>query len=138
MDRSFSNQHDVPEDHAAIRDGVRAVVTRFDDDYWLTRDEDGKFPFEFHRAMADAGWLGITMPEAYGGAGLGVTEAAIMMHEVASHGGGMTSASAVHINLFGPHPIVVKERTIRSDAGSRAWFQARTSVASVSPSQTLA
>ena len=117
MDRSFSNQLDVPEDHAAIRDGVRAVVTRFDDDYWLTRDEDGKFPFEFHRAMADAGWLGITMPEAYGGAGLGVTEAAIMMHEVASHGGGMTSASAVHINLFGPHPIVVKG----TDDQKRRW-----------------
>ena len=58
--------------------------------------------------MADAGWLGITMPEEYGGSGLGVTEAAIMMHEVASHGGGMAAASAVHINLFGPHPIVVK------------------------------
>ena len=84
------------------------VVTRFGDDYWLARDEDGEFPFEFHRAMADAGWLGITMPEEYGGSGLGVTEAAIMMHEVASHGGGMAAASAVHINLFGPHPIVVK------------------------------
>ena len=58
--------------------------------------------------MADGGWLGITMPEEYGGAGLGVTEAAIMMHEVASHGGGMAAASTVHINLFGPHPIVVK------------------------------
>jgi len=92
----------------AIREGVRAVVTRFDDDYWLERDEDGKFPHEFHRAMADGGWLGITMPEEYGGAGLGVTEAAIMMHEVASHGGAMAAASTVHINLFGPHPIVVK------------------------------
>src|SRR5207253_11149278 len=58
--------------------------------------------------MADAGWLGITMPEEYGGSGLGVTEAAIMMHEVASHGGAMSATSAVHINLFGPHPIVVK------------------------------
>ena len=58
--------------------------------------------------MAEGGWLGITMPEEYGGAGLGVTEAAIMMHEVASHGGGMAAASTVHINLFGPHPIVVK------------------------------
>ena len=57
--------------------------------------------------MAEAGWLGITMPPEYGGAGLGVTEAAIMMHEVASHGGGMAAASTVHINLFGPHPIVV-------------------------------
>lgn len=97
----------VNEDHRAIRDGVSAVVRAFDDEYWLARDEDGVFPHEFHRAMADAGWLGITMPPEYGGAGLGVTEAAIMMHEVASHGGGMAAASTVHINLFGPHPIVV-------------------------------
>jgi acyl-CoA dehydrogenase len=96
------------DERNAIREGVHAVVCRFDDEYWLTRDEDGKFPHEFHRAMAEAGWLGITMPEEYGGAGLGVTEAAIMMHEVASHGGGMAAASTVHINLFGPHPIVVK------------------------------
>ena len=84
-----------------------AVVTRFGDDYWLARDDDGVFPRDFHRAMAEAGWLGITMPEEYGGAGLGVTEAAVMMNEVASHGGGMTAASTVHINLFGPHPSVV-------------------------------
>jgi acyl-CoA dehydrogenase len=97
----------IPDDHRAIREGVQAVVRRFDDGYWLARDEDGHFPHAFHRAMADAGWLGITMPAAYGGAGLGVTEAAIMMHEVASHGGAMAAASTVHINLFGPHPIVV-------------------------------
>lgn len=96
------------DERNAIRDGVRAVVTKFGDDYWLARDDDGAFPREFHRAMAEAGWLGMTMPEEYGGAGLGVTEAAIMMHEVASHGGAMTAASTVHINLFGPHPIVVK------------------------------
>jgi acyl-CoA dehydrogenase len=97
----------VSEDHRAIRDGVSAVVRSFDDEYWLARDEDGAFPREFHRAMAEAGWLGITMPPEYGGAGLGVTEAVIMLHEVASHGGGMAAASTVHINLFGPHPIVV-------------------------------
>ena len=97
----------LSEDHRAIRDGVNAVVRRFDDEYWLARDEDGVFPREFHKAMADAGWLGITMPTEYGGSGLGVTEASIMMHEVASHGGGMAAASCVHINLFGPHPIVV-------------------------------
>jgi acyl-CoA dehydrogenase len=103
--------HEQPSARAdldAIRQGVRAVVTRFDDSYWLARDDDGKFPFEFHRAMAEAGWLGITMPEEYGGAGLGVSAAAVMMNEVASHGGAMAAASAVHINLFGPHPIVVK------------------------------
>ena len=97
----------ISEDHRAIREGVSAVVRSFDDEYWLARDDDGKFPHEFHRAMAESGWLGITLPPEYGGAGLGVTEAAIMMHEVASHGGGMAAASTVHINLFGPHPIVV-------------------------------
>jgi acyl-CoA dehydrogenase len=103
----------TPADHNrqthldAIRQGVRSVVTRFDDEYWLERDDDGEFPRAFHRAMADNGWLGITMPEEYGGSGLGVAEAAIMMHEVSSHGGGMAAASSVHINLFGPHPIVV-------------------------------
>ena len=97
----------ISDDHRAIRENVRAVVRSFGDDYWLARDEDAKFPKEFHQAMAKAGWLGITMPTEYGGAGLGVTEAAIMMHEVASHGGGMSAASTVHINLFGPHPILV-------------------------------
>jgi len=97
----------ISEDQRAIRDGVGAVVRSFDDEYWLARDDDGAFPKEFHRAMAEAGWLGITMPPEYGGAGLGVAEAAIMMHEVASHGGAMAAASTVHINLFGPHPIVL-------------------------------
>lgn len=97
----------INEDHEAIRAGVRAVVKTFGDDYWLARDSDGKFPFEFHRAMAEGGWLGITMPEEYGGSGLGLTEAMIMMSEVARHGGGMAAASSVHINLFGPHPVVV-------------------------------
>jgi acyl-CoA dehydrogenase len=106
------------EDHRAIRAGVGAVVRRFDDDYWLARDEDGEFPHAFHRAMADAGWLGITMPVEYGGAGLGVTEACILMHEVASHGGGMSAASSVHINLFGPHPIVV----FGNDAQRARWI----------------
>jgi len=108
----------ISDDHRAIREGVGAVVRRFDDEYWLARDEDGEFPKDFHRAMADAGWLGITMPPEVGGAGLGVTEAAIMMHEVASHGGAMAAASAVHINLFGPHPIVV----FGSDEQRKRWL----------------
>jgi len=106
------------EDHQAIRDGVGAIVRRFDAEYWLARDEDGEFPRAFHRAMADAGWLGITMPVEYGGAGLGVAEACIMMHEVASHGGGMAAVSTVHINLFGPHPIVV----FGTDAQRKRWL----------------
>lgn len=97
----------ISDEHKALREGVATLAKSFGDEYWLARDEDGQFPREFHRAMAQAGWLGITMPEEFGGAGLGVTEAAIMMREVAAHGGGMTAASTVHINLFGPHPIVV-------------------------------
>jgi acyl-CoA dehydrogenase len=94
-------------DQQAIREGVAAVCAKFGDDYWLERDRHGGFPREFHQAMAEGGWLGITMPQEYGGAGLGVTDAAIMMHTVASTGGGFTAASTLHINLFGPHAIVV-------------------------------
>jgi acyl-CoA dehydrogenase len=96
------------DDLQAIREGVRAVCAPFGDDYWLARDDDGQFPREFHRAMAEAGWLGITMPGEYGGSGLGVTEAMTMMNEVAAGGGGFAAASTIHINLFGPHPIVVE------------------------------
>lgn len=95
------------EDLEAIREGVRAACSPFGDDYWLARDNDGQFPREFHRAMADGGWLGITMPEEYGGSGLGVTEAMTMMNEVAAGGGAFAASSTIHINLFGPHPIVV-------------------------------
>ncbi len=97
---------DRDETHRDIRAGVQAVCDRFDDDYWLKHDASGTFPEDFHAAIAEAGWLGITMPEAYGGAGLGVTDAAIMMNTVARCGA-MSAASAIHINMFGPHPIVV-------------------------------
>ncbi len=96
----------MEEDFHEIRDGVQSVCDRFGDDYWLARDADGVFPHEFHGAFAEAGWLGITMPEEYGGAGLGVSEASVMMHTVAKNGA-MTAASSIHINMFGPHPIVV-------------------------------
>ena len=95
------------EEQEAIRDGVKKICDQYGDDYWSACDTEKKFPFEFHKAMADAGWLGITMPEAYGGANLGVTEAAIMMHEVASSAGGYSAASALHLNIFGPHAVVV-------------------------------
>ena len=86
---------------------VRKVCSEFTDEYWHECDEHARFPEEFYAAMASAGWLGITMPEELGGAGLGVTEAAIMMHAVANSGGGQSAASSIHINLFGPHAIVV-------------------------------
>ena len=90
-----------------IRGAVARLCERFDDEYWLKKDEAGGFPYEFHRAMADGGWLGIAMPEAYGGSGLGITEAAILMQAVAESGAGFSGASAIHMNIFGLHPVVV-------------------------------
>jgi alkylation response protein AidB-like acyl-CoA dehydrogenase len=98
---------DLSEDQRAIRDAVRSVCDGFDDEYWSACDQEKRFPFEFHKAMADGGWLGITHPPELGGAGLGVTEAAIMMHEVAASKGGYSAASTLHLNLFGPHAVVV-------------------------------
>jgi acyl-CoA dehydrogenase len=91
----------------SLRDAVDKVCARFGDDYWLKHDRDGEFPEEFRRAIADAGWLGICMPEAYGGAGLGITEAAILMEAITSSGAGLSGASAVHMNIFGLNPVVV-------------------------------
>ncbi|HEY8555552.1 MAG TPA: acyl-CoA dehydrogenase family protein [Burkholderiales bacterium] len=77
------------------------------DAYWLERDRTGGFPVEFFDAFARGGWLGIAMPEAYGGVGLGITAAAIAMQAVAESGAGMAGASAVHLNIFGLNPVVV-------------------------------
>lgn len=98
---------DLTDDQNAIVSAVRAIVDDFGDDYWLDLDETGEFPEAFYQAMVDGGWLGIAMPEEAGGAGLGVTEAALMMMTVANSGGGMAAASSIHMNIFGPHPIVV-------------------------------
>ena len=97
----------LSEDQEAIRDSVRKVCNRFGDEYWSRCEDEKLFPSEFHKAMADAGWLGITMPEEFGGANLGVTEAAIMMHEVSASAGGYSAASTIHLNIFGPHAVVV-------------------------------
>ena len=90
-----------------LRDAVAGLCARFDDAYWLRKDRDGGFPEEFHRAVAEGGWLGIAMPEEYGGSGLGITEAAIMMQAVAESGAAMSGASAIHMNIFGLNPVVV-------------------------------
>jgi acyl-CoA dehydrogenase len=91
----------------SIRDTVAKICARFDDAYWLKKDKEGGFPADFHRAFADAGWLGICMPEEVGGSGLGILEAAIMMRTIAESGAGMSGASAIHMNVFGLNPVVV-------------------------------
>ncbi|MDE1173561.1 MAG: acyl-CoA/acyl-ACP dehydrogenase [Parvibaculaceae bacterium] len=95
------------EDQQAIRDAVARICTRYDDAYWLARDRDGVFPEDFVADIAQGGFLGVAMPEAYGGAGLGVTEAAIVAQTIARSGACLSGASAIHMNLFGPMPLVV-------------------------------
>jgi len=101
MDFSFS------EEQLAIRAAIEKVCARFDAAYWLKKDAEGGFPEDFHQAFARDGWLGIAMPDQYGGAGLGITEATIMMQAVSESGAGMTGASAIHMNIFGLNPVVV-------------------------------
>jgi acyl-CoA dehydrogenase len=95
------------EAQLAIRDAIAKLCAKYGPEYWLARDEDGRFPEEFVKDLASGGWLAITMPPELGGSGLGVTEAALMMQTIARSGAGFTGCSAVHINLFGPMPVVV-------------------------------
>ncbi|MGB6103116.1 MAG: acyl-CoA dehydrogenase family protein [Pusillimonas sp.] len=97
----------LSEDQEQIKSAIERLCEPFDDDYWAGKDREGGFPHDFHQALAQAGWLGIAMPQEYGGAGLGITEAALMMHTISATGAGLSGASAVHMNIFGLHPVVV-------------------------------
>ncbi|RYZ04629.1 MAG: acyl-CoA dehydrogenase [Comamonadaceae bacterium] len=98
---------ELTPDQQSIHEAVKDLCTRFPESYWLERDEDGVFPHAFHAAMAEAGWLGLAIPEAYGGSGLGVTEAAVMMQTIAESGACMSGCSSIHINIFGLLPVAV-------------------------------
>ena len=94
------------EEHRLVRDSVRKVCADFPDEYWAGQDEAHEFPWDFYRAMAAGGWLGIAIPEAYGGSGRGLTEASILLEEVAASGAAMNGCSALHLSIFGMHPVV--------------------------------
>jgi acyl-CoA dehydrogenase len=95
------------EEQLRIREAIGKLCARFGDDYWLERDREGRFPADFHQALARDGWLGVAMPEEFGGAGLGIAEAAVMMQAIAESGAGFSGASAVHMNIFGLNPVVI-------------------------------
>jgi acyl-CoA dehydrogenase len=96
----------VDEDHEAIREGVRRVCRDFPDEYWRQLDQAHEFPWDFYRAMADGGWIGIAIPEVYGGGGRGIAEASIVLEEVAASGAAMNGCSAIHLSIFGMQPVV--------------------------------
>lgn len=95
------------EDQRSLVAAIERLCEDFPADYWRDHDDRAVFPHEFHRAVAESGWLGIAMPEAQGGAGLGITEAALMMRAISASGAGMSGASSVHMNIFGLNPVVV-------------------------------
>ncbi|WP_329242734.1 acyl-CoA/acyl-ACP dehydrogenase [Streptomyces sp. NBC_01478] len=98
---------ELTEDQETIRKSVAGLLRDFDDQYWMAKDQAHEFPTEFYDTVAAGGWLGITIPEEYGGHGLGITEASLLLEEVARSGGGMNAASAIHLSIFGMHPVVV-------------------------------
>jgi acyl-CoA dehydrogenase len=97
----------LTEDQQAIVAGIRELAAKFDDQYWMEKDAAHEFPTEFYDALATGGWLGVTMPEEYGGQGLGITEASLILEAVSASGGGMNAASSIHLSIFGMHPVVV-------------------------------
>ena len=97
----------VTQQQQDVRDLAEHICDAFDESYWLAKDESGEFPEEFYRAVADAGLLGIAMPEEYGGSGLGIAEAAVLMQTIAESGACMSGASSIHMNIFGLNPVVV-------------------------------
>ncbi|MFF7468628.1 acyl-CoA dehydrogenase family protein [Streptomyces sp. NPDC008092] len=120
---------ELTEDQETIRKAVTGLLRDFDDRYWMEKDRDHVFPQEFYDAVAGGGWLGLTIPEAYGGHGLGITEATLLL-EAAARCGGMNAASAIHMSVFGMHPVVVhgseelKRRTLPriADGGLHVCF----------------
>jgi acyl-CoA dehydrogenase len=97
----------LTQDQQNIREAILKHCSRFTEEYWLSHDRDGVFPDEFYRSLLEAGWLGIAMPTEFGGSGLGITEAALMMQAIAESGAAMSGASSVHIPVFSVQPVVL-------------------------------
>ncbi len=95
----------VHEDHEAIREGIRRICADFPDEYWAEKDAAHEFPWDFYQALAEGGWVGIAIPEEFGGGGQGITEASIMLEEIAASGAAMNGCSAVHLSVFGMEPV---------------------------------
>jgi acyl-CoA dehydrogenase len=92
--------------HRELRESIERLCARFDAEYWRGLDERHEFPEAFVAAFVEGGWLGAAMPTELGGSGLGLTEAVVIMQTVAQSGAALSGASSVHLNIFGPMPVV--------------------------------
>ena len=97
---------ELTEEQTMIRDAIRRICADFPDEYWSQCDEAHTFPWDFYNALAAGGWIGIAIPEEYGGSGKGITEASIILEEVSASGAAMNGASGIHLSIFGMHPVV--------------------------------
>lgn len=97
---------ELTEEQHLIQASVAKLCAAFPDSYWAQKDTDHEFPWDFYAAMAEAGWLGIAIPEAYGGSGQGITEASLVLETVAASGAAMNGATSIHLSIFGMHPVV--------------------------------
>lgn len=97
---------ETTDEHQLIRDAIGKICADFPDEYWSKCDDEHLFPWDFYNALAEAGWIGIAIPEQYGGSGRGITEASIVLEEVAASGAAMNGASSIHLSIFGMHPVV--------------------------------
>ena len=93
-------------EHESIRSAIQDLCKDFDDDYWMTCDQAHEFPWKFYKAVAKAGYLGLVIPEEYGGSGMGISEAGIVLSEIAASGAAINGASAIHMSVFGINPVV--------------------------------
>ena len=94
------------DEHASVRQAIREICAEFPEEYWRERDLRHEFPWDFYNALAKGGWVGIAIPEEYGGGGAGITDASIVLEEVAASGAAMNGASAIHLSIFGMNPVV--------------------------------
>ncbi len=96
---------DIDENHEVIRAGIRRICADFSDEYWAEKDAAHEFPWEFYNELAAGGWIGIAIPEEFGGGGQGIAEASVMLTEIAASGAAMNGCSAIHLSIFGMEPV---------------------------------
>src|SRR5260370_36383941 len=98
---------ELTDEQETIRRAVADLAASFDEEYWLEKDSKHEFPWEFYKAFADAGWLGICVPEEYVGSGLGILEASLLLEELSASGAGMNGASCMLMSIFSMHPVIL-------------------------------
>lgn len=88
-----------------VREAVAKICSKFPDEYWAGHDESGVYPHDLHVALAKDGWIGIALPEDLGGAGLGISEATMMLQTISQSGAGIAGAQSIHANVYATQPV---------------------------------